>query len=69
MKELGCKGKFAVSDGGNVAIVGNPNFAWIEGFGKMHPKLVVWTSCNVGDIDFADLICVYLGGIQDRVGG
>lgn len=43
MKRLGYKGKFAVSCSGDVAIVSEPDFAWIEGFGKMLPKLVVWT--------------------------
>jgi len=43
MAVLGYRGKFAVSGSGNIALVGDPDFAWIEGLGKMHPKLMVRT--------------------------
>ena|ERR1700722_1196322 len=38
---LGYVGKFVVSGSGNVALIGDPDFAWIEGSEKLHPKLTV----------------------------
>jgi hypothetical protein len=43
MAVLGYVGKFVVSGSGNIALVGDPDFAWVEGLGKMHPKLTVQT--------------------------
>jgi hypothetical protein len=41
LQQLGYKGRFSGSGSKNVALVGDPDFAWIEGGQRMHPKLVV----------------------------
>jgi hypothetical protein len=40
---LGYKGWFALSNSGNIALVGDPDFAWINELSSLHPKLVVGT--------------------------
>ena len=41
LMELGIEGRFALSGGGNIAIIGNPDFSWVQGSNQQHPKLVV----------------------------
>ena len=41
LSRLGCNGSFIHSGGGNVAMVGLPDFSWITGPEQPHPKLVV----------------------------
>jgi hypothetical protein len=41
---LGVNGWFALPDGGNAAIVGDPDFSWIMGPEQLYPKLVVCVS-------------------------
>lgn len=46
VNKLGVQGRFDLPGAGNVTVVGNPDFSWIQGDGKMHPKLVVCPSIS-----------------------
>jgi hypothetical protein len=41
LEMLGVKGSFALSGGGNVAIVGDPDFSWVMSPTQPHPKVIV----------------------------
>jgi hypothetical protein len=43
VRVLGIEGLFVLPGSGNVALVGEPDFSWVSGGKRMHPKLVV---CN-----------------------
>jgi hypothetical protein len=40
-RKLGVQGFFTFPNGGNITIVGEPDFSWISGGPSLHPKLVV----------------------------
>ena len=44
LEKLGVNGRFAPSGGGNVAIVGDPDFSWVIPNAQPHPKLIVRVS-------------------------
>ena len=41
LAKLGVNGWFALPGGGNVAIVGDPDFSWITSTRQLHPKVIV----------------------------
>jgi hypothetical protein len=48
LKVLGVQGRFAMPGGGNVAIVGSPDFSWVKGSAtqRPHPKMIVCGSVH-----------------------
>ena len=41
LRKLGVNGEFALTDGYDVAILGEPDFAWITSNGQRHSKRIV----------------------------
>jgi len=41
LEKLGVNGDFALLGGGNVAVVGDPDFSWITRPTRSHPKVIV----------------------------
>jgi hypothetical protein len=41
LAKLGVNGWFALPGGGNVAMVGDPDFSWIMSTRQPHPKVIV----------------------------
>ena len=44
VKALGVQGRFVFPLSGNVAIVGDPDFAWVQDKDRPHPKIIVCAS-------------------------
>jgi hypothetical protein len=61
LKVLGIRGEFVLSGTGNIALVGNPDFTWVQGLDITHPKLIVRISHHshpVITVDWCNFVIV-----------